>query len=354
MRIFTLDFETYFDDEYTLEKLTTEAYIRDERFEAHGAAVYERGAEAATWHTPRTLKELLESWQASREKICLIAHHAHFDGLILSYHFDYRPHFWLDTLSMGRVCFDSGVKLGLDSLATRFQLSPKTMPYAAMKGRHWDSMSSMLRLEIATGSCHDCRLTDRIASEMLGGSSVVPYPFPVSELPVVDLTVRMFTEPCLVGDIELLAQAWYDERRRRDELLSELGCTAKDLRNDNMFAAMLEQLGIEPEEKVTESGNVKYAFAKSDYFMQDLAASADCDVADLAEARLLSASSIYRTRVERIGEAAKRGPLPVYLVYCAAHTRRWGGGDKMNWQNFPRPDPAKPQKGALRRAIKAP
>ena len=32
----------------------------------------------------------------------------------------------------------------------------------------------------------------------------------------------------------------------------------------------------------------------------------------------------------------------------------WGGGDKDNWQNFPRPDPKKPEKGALRRAIKAP
>ncbi len=30
-----LDFETYFDQDYTLKKLTTEAYGRDERFLAH-------------------------------------------------------------------------------------------------------------------------------------------------------------------------------------------------------------------------------------------------------------------------------------------------------------------------------
>ena len=39
MNILTLDFETYFDDEYTLKKLTTEHYVRDARFEALGCGV---------------------------------------------------------------------------------------------------------------------------------------------------------------------------------------------------------------------------------------------------------------------------------------------------------------------------
>jgi hypothetical protein len=117
---------------------------------------------------------------------------------------------------------------------------------------------------------------------------------------------------------------------------------------------MLEALGVEPQLKTTAKGNEKYAFAKSDFFMQDLVNSEDPDVALLAEARLKAQSSIYSTRIERIGFAATRGPLPIYLTYAGAHTRRWSGGDKSNFQNLPRPDPAKPQKGALRRAIKTP
>ena len=35
-RIVTLDFETYYDKDYSLKKLTTESYIRDERFEVIG------------------------------------------------------------------------------------------------------------------------------------------------------------------------------------------------------------------------------------------------------------------------------------------------------------------------------
>ena len=33
MDVYTLDFETYYDQEYSLSKMTTEAYVRDPRFE---------------------------------------------------------------------------------------------------------------------------------------------------------------------------------------------------------------------------------------------------------------------------------------------------------------------------------
>ena len=43
MNILALDFETYFDSDYTLKKLTTEAYIRDPRFEQAGLGYTEPG-----------------------------------------------------------------------------------------------------------------------------------------------------------------------------------------------------------------------------------------------------------------------------------------------------------------------
>lgn len=363
MKLYALDFETYYDDEYNLKKMTTESYVRDPRFEVHGAAVVGEGLRE--WHTPEQLKETFEAWsthsRSGGEPIAVVAQHAHFDGLIANTHFDYRPDVWLCTLSMGRVLFGSGLKLGLEYLAEYFGLAPKNVPYGLFKGKHWGELTPWERQEVAAGAMHDAELTYQIALYMIQGNHpAVPYPFPAIELPVVDLTVRMFTEPVLVGDLDMLGEAWIHEYSARRDLFQRLSKALGQevneslLRKDAEFALMLEALGVEPESKITTKGNEKYAFAKSDSFMQQLVESADEDVALLAEARLKAHSSIYQSRAERYGFMATRGPLCVYLSYGAAHTRRWGGGDKTNFQNLPRPDPYKPQKGALRRAIKAP
>jgi len=358
MKIVAIDFETYFDFEYTLKKLTTEAYVRDERFDAHGAAIY--NGKTAVWLSPRELKEQCETWAACQRsglKIALLAHHAHFDGLILSHHFDFCPDIWLDTLSMARVVFDSGVKNGLDDLSSRLGLAPKSVPYELFKGRHWHELDVNVQRLLKEGCINDCKLTfDAFGMMMAGGHPAVPYGFPPEELPVVSATVKMFTEPALVGDLDLLGAAWYAERDARTALFARVGdgLCAADLRSDKHFAFMLEALGVEPVEKTTDKGNEKYAFAKSDPFMQELLYGDDEEVALLVEARLKAHSSIYMTRVERFGDISTRGAIPIYLAYAAAHTRRWGGGDKQNAQNLPRSDPYNPQKGALRRAIKAP
>ena len=39
MRVITIDFETYYSREYSLSKMTTEAYIRDPRFEVIGVGI---------------------------------------------------------------------------------------------------------------------------------------------------------------------------------------------------------------------------------------------------------------------------------------------------------------------------
>ena len=43
MNLITLDFETYYDKAFSLSKMTTEAYIRDPRFEVIGVAVRVNG-----------------------------------------------------------------------------------------------------------------------------------------------------------------------------------------------------------------------------------------------------------------------------------------------------------------------
>ena len=68
----------------------------------------------------------------------------------------------------------------------------------------------------------------------------------------------------------------------------------------------------------------------------------------LIEARINVMSAIRINRAKRFIAIGKEtgGDFPIPLVYCAAHTGRWGGGDKLNAQNIP--------PGPLREALMAP
>ena len=60
MDLITLDFETYYDKEYSLKKLTTEEYIRDRRFEVIGVGVKVNNKEAE-WASG-THEEIAKYW----------------------------------------------------------------------------------------------------------------------------------------------------------------------------------------------------------------------------------------------------------------------------------------------------
>src|SRR5262245_49191127 len=223
MRIVTLDFETYFDKDYTLSKLTTESYIRDPRFEVHGCAVRYADGDKEWLPADADLKPIVDAHDA------VLCHHAQFDGFILSQHYGARPRVWLDTLCMARLCLGNHLSAGLNSLAQHFGLAAKTVPYNAFKGKHWDEMDPATQMAVANGGMHDTELTWQLFKIML--------PFvPNEELRLIDMTVRMFTEPVLLGDVELLSKVWTTEAERKDNLLTLLGVSSAELQSMEKFA----------------------------------------------------------------------------------------------------------------------
>jgi DNA polymerase len=156
----------------------------------------------------------------------------------------------------------------------------------------------------------------------------------------------MFTEPVLRGDLELFGEVWMEEEQRRRAGLAALGATEAELQSNDKFAKLLEAEGVEIQYKAGKNQMIP-AFAKTDAFMEELQEHENPRVQALALARLGIKSTIDQTRAERFGYMGSRGPLPVYLRYCGAHTTRWSGGDGVNWQNLRRG-------GKLRKAIKAP
>lgn len=341
-----LDFETYYDADYTLRKLTTEAYVRDERFEVIGVGV-RVGHAATVW---------LEEWdfRAWAKTVdwanCAVdAHHAQFDAFILSERYGIKPGFIFCTMSMGRVLHGEGA---LDRLAQRYNIGSKTDELAKMKGKRRSDLTQREWEAFGRYCCNDVDLMAQLL-KLMGPS------FPRLELWLIDSTVRMFTEPVFRGDIPLLQKTLEEERAKKAALLRRIAETegikvaANDdalevarsvLSSSDKFAALLRAMGEVPPMKPNTKGENIYAFAKTDPGMARLLEHENEEIRFLAEARLAVKSTIIETRTERLIGIAQRGRVPFYLKFAGAHTHRWSGGDKMNPQNFNRG-------GALRDAV---
>ena len=337
--ILTLDFETFYSDEYSLKKMTTEAYVRDPRFKCHGVAV-KFGSEPASWSSIERLLDNLWIFENS----AVLAHHAQFDGLILSHHFGLKPALWLDTLSMARIALPHE-RHSLDHLSKYFGL-PGKMHAMLTDVKGVRDPNAVMMAGLGRMSCDDADKTYAIFNAI---KDVIPR----DEFAVIDATIRMFTEPVLHLDIPKLKIYHGEVVRTKQDALAELGLSKKDLGSDEIVAAAYRKLGVEPDTKVTPKGNTKFAFAKTDQFMRDMLEDEDDRISNLTAARLGVKSTLNETRCERLLSAAGRGPLPVYLRYCGAHPTRWSGGDNLNWQNFPRNE-RDGRPGEIRRSILAP
>lgn len=361
----TIDFETYRDQTYSLRNkdMTMESYVRDPRFEVLGVGV-KFGQRAAVW---------LEEWEfrawAERvdwDRVAVVAHHAQFDGLILSHHYGIRPRFIYCTMSMGRVIHGEG---GLDELAARYSLGRKGDELDTVEGKRRADLTQAAWRAFGNYCVNDVNLTDGLLDKLLPK-------MPVEELWLVDTTVRMYTEPIFQTDGVVLQKARRDEIAKKQRVLEKIAEWAGEeapppptktgrarkprpprpktevarevLGSNDKLAALLRKLGVEPPTKKSKTtGEVAFAFAKDDPGMQSLLEHEREEIRDIAEARLAVKSSIIETRTQRIIDASSRGALPFYLRYGGAHTHRWSGGDKLNPQNFNRG-------GALRDAILAP
>jgi len=100
-RLCVLDLETYYDRDYSLTHITTEAYVRDPRFETIGLS-YTFG-DKTQWLPKPQVKEFLRDTDWSDTMI--VAQNTAFDGSILNWHYDVQPKAWLDIMGMSRALF---------------------------------------------------------------------------------------------------------------------------------------------------------------------------------------------------------------------------------------------------------
>jgi hypothetical protein len=102
----TLDFETYYDQQFSLSKLTYSEYVHDPRFHIHGVALrHPDGRCEFAWDATAAINALRQQYGEHLEAVTVIMHNAHFDGYILAHHFALIPRFTLDTLQLANAIY---------------------------------------------------------------------------------------------------------------------------------------------------------------------------------------------------------------------------------------------------------
>lgn len=328
MDLITIDFETYYDREFSLSKITTEEYVRDPRFQVIGVGVKVNNNETE-WAsgTHEELKGFLHSF--NWEEAMFLAHNTMFDGAIADWIFDIKPRVYTDTLCIARAVDGVEVSGSLRALAERYSLGAKGTEVINALGKRREDFTPEELSRYGDYCINDVNLTYDLFKKFAPD-------FPRDELKLINLTLRMFIEPTLDLDLGLLEQHLTETRDHKDKLLDEAGVDKKDLMSSAKFAELLKNLGVEPPMKISPTtGKETFAFAKTDEDFIALSEHENPQVQSLVAARLGNKSTLEETRTQRFIDIAKRGLLPVPVKYYAAHTGRWGGDDKINLQNLP-------------------
>lgn len=336
-----LDYETFLDskNKYDLRKMSTPEYVRDTRFHVQGLGF--------CWET--TDPEWLSGYSDSGaylegvnwSETILIGHNLKFDGFILSEKYEIKPVEYRDTKAMARAVLGKKVEdYRLATLAKFFGLPEK----GELKTDGIRDLSPDQEKELSEYCRHDVWLTREIYKRLA-------QEFPENQYPLVDQTIRMFVEPKLELDVELLEKTAKEEKERRANIFIKLGIDKKEFASNVKFPVLLEANGYEVPTKQSPSTGTKIpALALGDPGFLDLLETEDPKLKELCEARVAAKSTLLETRSEKLRNIGQTGKWSFDCEFSgAAQTHRYsgGGGSGGNPQNFTRDS-------ALREAVQAP
>lgn len=348
----TIDFETYYDDDYSLRTrgMTYEKYVRDPRFEVICCAFHDHDKEKP-WVVfgQEEVRAELQRLQLNNQVV--VAHNMMFDGFILSDFYGIEAGGYSCTMEMARVYNNGNGSVSLANLSRQWGLPDKGTAVHDMKGLRLKDMTQQQIIEYGEYCVGDVKNSSSLFKLMRGF-------FSVQDMNLISETLRWAVCCKFELDIPLLEE--YRERLRinREMLLNRLtekyhtdtdGLRAM-LRSPPRFAQMLEELGVEPPTKLNSKGLVTYAFAKDDIGFKELLEHHNPEVVDLVEIKMGVTSSVAETRAESFLGIASRGKFPFPLRPFGAHTGRHTATGGINCQNLPKRVGDK----SLRKSMRAP
>lgn len=356
-----LDFETYFDKDYTLKNLSAIEYIKDERFELSGLGFAMVGGEPAFLHPdekPLHLSiahelESLRLWAGDNlERVTVVVQNGKFDCLILQERFGITPKFTVDLMDLDKM-WDARATHNLADMAEKWHapvLKGDTMEF---KGLHWNTMSPTKRIALKQYTLKDIEIEAWLFKRMMP----VVVSRPEVELSVANETLQMFLRHGFEIDVDLgnkivigmnkemagpvaelgiLGITWTDKPTRKNPVPVPRPVQADDISKDSRFAVLIESAGGSMPMKKGKNKMIP-ALAKDDEGTKQLLADPNPKVRALAAARQAVQSwPLHIAKVDHILAQARAwgGRIGTPLGYHNAHTGRWGGGEKINLQNL--------------------
>lgn len=341
--VLVIDFESYFDQDYSLKKMSTIEYIQDPRFGFTGMGSYYEAGEASVtlFLTPDEIEVYIN--QINWNGVTVIAKHCKFDITILATKFGIIPSYIIDIDDLLRH-YDARMSHKLKDVTKLFGLPPKG-DTNQFKGFHYEDMDQEMRNALSAYCLRD------IEDEVELFKILLPMiTNPAVEIPVARHTLDLYLRPRITFDFKAAGELRAEMLTELDRIVDVTGHKAKELSSPLKFTKILQDVLPEDQQVPVKPGKpgknmikllgqpgIIPAFAKDDVGFQELLAHPDETVRRLCLARQAVKSwPLHTKRIDNMANQADccNGLLPVSLHYFGAHTGRFSGGEKINLQNL--------------------
>lgn len=379
MNVLTVDFETYYDREYSLSKMTMIEYIMDGRFQPimMSYAINDEPIKNVIGY-PK-IKEVLDGidW----DNTVLNAQNTAFDATIIRARFGHTARYYTDTMVMARVTAAhvfEGASLGAiakvlqangvpvppkgkevqSALGMHLYNAYQGTPYLALKATT-DHNEVQRGHELLMGYVEYCNNDVHLAREAFKYFTKMITP---DEMQYGDMILKCYIEPSLYLDLPIIEEEIAriherDEQRARDVANKYFNGNQAELRSVcrsvPKFTEFLQGLGGKLEHEIDEDadyafiipskysdkkGRVEPCYSKTFPPVIEMCDRMD-EIGDIFRTKLAMSSSIELSRAERFRAIAKIGcGFGMPYTVSGAHTHRLGGcfiGDSKSLFNLP-------------------
>lgn len=394
MNVLTVDFETYYDREYSLSKMTMIEYIMDGRFQPimMSYAINDEPIQNVIGY-PK-IKEVLDGidW----DNTVLNAQNTAFDATIIRARFGHTARYYTDTMAMARVTaahvFEGASLAAIAKVlqANGVHVPPKGKEVQSALGMHlYNAYQGTPYLALKATTDHNevqrghellmayveyCNNDVHLAREAFKHFTKMITP---DEMQYGDMILKCYIEPSLYLDLPIIEEEIAriherDEQRARDVANQYFNGNQAELRSVcrsvPKFTAFLQGLGGKLEHEIDE--DTDYTFIIPSKYSEKKKRIEPCysktfppviemcdrmdEIGDIFRTKLALSSSIELSRAERFRAIAKLGcGFGMPYTVSGAHTHRLGGAGNINVQNLSS-GRKEGQSNALKRSISAP